>query len=668
MKLLTFIFKWSIRLLILFVIGIVGVLITSYALGPPEISNDPITVFYDEDAEAIGNKTEQEQAVVLEDIATEAVDATIVIEDRHFYEHHGFDLRGILRAAWKNLSSGNLKEGASTISQQYARNLYLSHEKTWLRKVKEAFYTIRLEMFYSKDTILTGYLNTIYYGHGAYGIEEASSLFFDKKAEDLSLAESAMIAGIPKGPTYYSPFNDKQKAIDRQQLILKQMLTHDFIDQAAYYEAISANLEFTNPQEKDDAFAHYFRDRALQEAGAILNEETSEVLSSGYKIYTTLDTELQTDTEKSLEDKVPEESDIQASVITLEPNTGAVKSLIGGTNYEESTFNRATNSKRLIGSAFKPILYYAALEHGYTPSTMLLSEPTSFPMGDGDVYEPKNFNGYYAYKPISLAQALALSDNIYAVKTNLFLKPEKVVDTARKFGLESDLPSVPSLALGSASVSLMEMTEAYGTIASGGKEIKAHSVTKIINQHGKTIYKHEEPKPNQVLDEQKAFLLSHLMTGMFDRRLNGYMDVTGSSIIDDLSHLYAGKSGTTDTDNWMIGFSPAAVTAVWTGYDDNQPIHNANEKPIAKKVWASAIESAHKGEEDTEFKVPDGIVKKLIDPESGKLATKNCPVARTTYFEKGTAPTEKCQLHSEEKDEGKSKDSKPFWKKLLDIF
>lgn len=668
LKFFTFTFKWAIRFFILFVLSIAGVLITSYLLGPPEISNDPITVFYDDEANSIGNKTEQEQTVVLEDIAPEAVDAIIVIEDRHFYDHHGFDIRGIIRAVWKNISSGNLSEGASTISQQYARNLYLSHEKTWLRKLKEAFYTIRLEMFYSKDTILTGYLNTIYYGHGAYGIEEASELFFDKKAKDLNLAEAAMIAGVPKGPTYYSPFNDKEKAKVRQELILKQMLTHNLIDQAEYYEAVSKELEFTDPDERKDIFANYFKDTALQEASTILKEDANEVLSSGYKIYTTLDTELQTDTEQSIHERIPDNSDIQSSIVTVNPKTGAIRSLIGGTDYEESTFNRAIHAKRLVGSAFKPILYYGALENGYTPSTMLLSKPTSFTMENGEVYEPKNFNGYYANKPISLSQAIAVSDNIYAVKTNLFLKPENVVDTAKKFGIQSDLPNMPSLALGSASISLMEMTDAYALIANEGKEVNSHTVTKIINQHGKTIYKREQPEPDQVLDEQKAFLLAHLMTGMFDRRLNGYMNVTGASIIDDLTNLYAGKSGTTNTDNWMIGFSPEAVTAVWTGYDDNQPIERGDEKPIAKNVWADTIEAAHKGKEDTEFKVPDGIVKKLIDPESGKLASDECPVARTTYFEAGTEPTEKCTIHSDEEKGNKEEKSESFWKKLLDLF
>ena len=670
LKFLKFTIKWSIRFLLLFVIGLAGVLITSYFMGPPEISANPITVFYDSDGNPIGDKTEQEHEVVLDDIASAAVDATLVIEDRHFREHHGFDFRGIARAIWRNLTSHDLKEGASTITQQYARNLYLSHEKTWLRKAKEAFYTIRLEMFYPKDTILAGYLNTIYYGHGAYGIEEASEFFFDKKAKDLNLAEAAMLAGIPKGPTYYSPFNDEERAFKRQDLILHQMLQHGFITQADYHKAKGTTLDFSDPDKYQETSAAFFRDTAMKETAELLNEEISEVRSSGYRVYTTLDNELQQATEENMEKHMPADSEIETGIMTLDPATGAVRSLIGGTDYEESAYNRATDAKRLVGSAFKPILYYAALENGFTPSTMLLSEPTSFDLPDGEAYEPTNYNGYYAYKPISLAQAIALSDNIFAVKTNLMLGPENVAQTARdKFGIESELPGVPSLALGSSSISLEEMTRAYGTVASGGKEVDGHTVTKIVDQSGKVVYTYSDEERQQVLNEQKAFLLTHLMTGMFDRRLNGYMDVTGSSIVDQLTQLYAGKSGTTDTDSWMIGFSPTAVTAVWTGYDDNTAIKKTNEKIIAKNIWAATIEKASNKEKETEFPVPDGIVKKLVDPETGQLAGDHCPVARTTYFEKGTEPTETCRLHKESANEEKDEpEGKPFWKRLLDMF
>lgn len=660
--------KRILYVIIFIAIGIGAVLTTSYLLGPPELSNEHVTVLYDKENNKIENTNSSHEQVELDDISPLLIDATIFAEDRNFYDHHGFDYKGIMRAIMKNIQSSSLKEGASTISQQYARNLYLSHEKTWIRKIKEAFYTIRLEMFYTKEEILTGYLNSIYYGHGAYGIEAASHVYFDKSANELTLAEAAMLAGVPKGPTYYSPFNNEENAFNRQEFILQLLLNENIISQAAYHTAIKEELIFEQPNVVENTAAPFFEDVVLKEARDILGEKDT-ILTGGYKIYTTLDQDLQMEMEKTLKDHIDQESDMEIGALAMQPTDGAIISLIGGKNYLDSPYNRAMGANRMVGSTFKPLLYYAALEHGYTATTMLLSEPTSFVIEEGDVYKPSNYNGYYANKPISLAQAMALSDNIYAVKTNLFLSPETVVETTRKFGITGELPEVPSLALGSASISLLEMVQAYGRIANGGKDINSYTIRKIVNQQGKVIYKKKEKDYNQLLDHKKTFILSHLMQGMFDRRLNGYMEVTGSSIIDKLSHHYAGKSGTTDSDSWMIGFSPSVVTGVWTGYDDNRPIKKTNEKSAAKKIWADTMEAAHDPVENVEFDVPSGVVKKLIDPNTGMLATNDCEVSRTTYFEEGTEPTQYCTTHLPVKEQQKEeKEDDNLIKRLLDLF
>lgn len=661
--------KILIRLFIFTLLCGGSVLAASYLLGPPSISNNYVTVLYDNDGNLIDNKHNINESIELNEISPYLVDATIIAEDKHFYEHYGFDYKGIGRAIIKNIQSSRLKEGASTITQQYARNLYLTHEKTWIRKLKEAFYTIRLEMFYSKDDILNGYLNSIYYGHGAYGVEAASHLFFDKSATDLSIAEAAMLAGIPKGPTYYSPFNNEENAFNRQQLILTLLRNDHVITEADFHTAKQEQLVFTEPNITTNSLAPHFTDLVLKETKKILNSEEESILTSGYKIYTTLNSDIQKEVEHSIDKKVDETSDIEIGVITMDPSSGAIVSLVGGRKYAQSSYNRATDARRMVGSTFKPFLYYAALENSYTSSTMLLSEPTSFTVKDGGVYEPRNYNGYYAYKPITLSQAMALSDNIYAVKTNLFLHPDEVIKTTKKFGITSDLPSVPSLALGSASISLIEMVRAYGMIANGGKDVHSYTVKKIENEQGKIIYEKSKTNSNQLLDRKKTFILTHLMTGMFDRRLNGYMEVTGSSIIDKLSHAYAGKSGTTDTDSWMIGFSPSFVTGVWTGYDNNEPIQRMNEKSIAKNVWADAIESAHNQEKDMDFQVPDGIVKRIIDPETGMLATTDCDINHAAYFEKGTEPTRHCTAHlPKEETKSNDKEENDFIKKLFELF
>src|SRR5699024_915638 len=433
-----------------------SVLAASYMLGPPGLSNDYVTVLYDQNGNKIENESSSHETVSLDEIAPHLINATILAEDKKFYEHHGFDYKGIVRAIIKNIQSSRLKEGASTITQQYARNLYLTHEKTWVRKLKEAFYTIRLEMFYSKDEILTGYLNSIYYGHGAYGIEAASRVYFDKSALDLTLGEAAMLAGVPKGPTYYSPFNNEENAFQRQDFILQLLLLEDVITQASYYTAKKEKLEFDQPNVTSESAAPYFEDVVLEEARRLLEGKEETVLTGGYRIYTTLDQELQNEFEKKAKKHVEQDSKWEISAVAINPDDGAIVSLVGEKDYRESPFNRATDAKRMVGSTFKPLLYYAALENGYTATTMLLSEPTEFAIEDGEVYKPSNYNGYYANEPISLAQAMALSDNIYAVKTNLFLSPETVAKTGQKFGIDSNLPHVPSLALGSASISLLE--------------------------------------------------------------------------------------------------------------------------------------------------------------------------------------------------------------------
>mgnify|MGYP001236393723 CR=1 FL=1 len=664
---LFFTFIYSI-FFILFLVSLF--LLFVYWLGPPPIEDEVGITIVDSTGQIIDDS--KPTIVPLDEMPDYLVDALILTEDQNFYQHFGFDIRGIARAVIRNIEAGQLREGASTITQQLARNLYLSHEKTWNRKIKESFYTVRLEMFYSKDTILTMYLNSIYFGHGAYGIGEASELFFDKKVHELSLAEATMLMGIPKGPTYYSPFNDLDNATSRQQFILDNLLRKQAITEADYYVAKSEELQFSERRQKGSSFAAHFIDFVWQEATEKLGLNEERLLNQNVTIHTTLDSDLQKRLEESLQHDVLTENEIEIGFVSVDPNSGGIRQMVGGKDYSLSPFNRATKAKRMVGSTFKPILYYAALENGFTATTMLQSEPTSFIMDDV-VYEPSNYNGYYAYEPISLAQAMALSDNIYAVKTHLFLSPEIVVKTAENFGITADLPNVASLALGTASIPLIEMVQAYSIIANGGNEVEYYAIEKIETKNGRVLYEKESTTPKRIFDAKKTFLLTHLMTGMFDRRLNGYMEVTGSSIIDRLPlHEYAGKSGTTSADSWMIGFSPKLVAGVWLGYDDNRPLRKREEKILAKQIWADVMNYAHQeDQEKLSFIPPSGIVSKVIDVETGLLATEYCDTTRTTFFEIGTEPTAYCNIHGPEhviEDEGFEEEKKPFYKQFFDFF
>ncbi|RDW20513.1 transglycosylase domain-containing protein [Oceanobacillus chungangensis] len=650
---------------------LIGIYFISFLMGPPALTSEENTIYYSNNGEVIGEDSglENRYWLDLDEIPPAIVDATILIEDQHFFEHNGFDLKRIAGAILKNIQSLSLKEGASTLTQQYARNVFLSHEKTWTRKLKEAFYTIRLEMYYSKEEILEGYLNTVYYGHGTYGVEAASKYFFDKSAEELDLAEAAMLAGVPKGPTYYSPFNNAENAINRQAIILQLMLNNNAITMQEYEHAKKEVLAYSQTRkiDKKKKIGPYFQDLALKEAAKLLDLEMKAVRTGGFNIYTTLDVDEQSKLETTTSATISGQSNIEIGAMAMDPESGAIRALIGGRDYQKSPFNRAVDALRMPGSTFKPFLYYAALNNGYTASTLLESKPTTFTLEDGEVYSPSNYNDYYAEEPITLAQALSLSDNIYAVKTNLYLGTDNLVKTARQFGITSDLPAVPSLALGTATVSLKEMVTAYGMLANGGKQIDGHTIEKITDRNGNIIFERDNDPGRQVLEPKQAFILTNLMTGMFDHNLDGYTTVTGASIADSLTRPYAGKSGTTKSDNWMIGYSPSLVTGIWTGYDDNRAMEIVAENAYAKQIWANFMEDAHKELPQENFTVPVGVVGIPIDPTTGALATPYCDTSVIMYFEMGTEPRRYCMEHFHKEDKVGPNQNKGIVERWFDL-
>ncbi|MGJ9458232.1 transglycosylase domain-containing protein [Oceanobacillus sp. CF4.6] len=662
-------------ILSLFALGILSlatIYLLAFLMGPPQLAGDQATIIYDQNDTIIGEKRDVliKHWVPLDDIPPLVVDATVMIEDQRFFDHQGFDYKRIGGAILKNITSASLKEGASTLTQQYARNLFLTPEKTWTRKIKEAFYTVRLEMFYSKEEILEGYLNTIYYGHGAYGIQSASNYFFNKAVTDLTLAEVSMLTGIPKGPTYYSPLNNEENANQRQRLILQTLRGKNIISEAEQAAALEEKLVYSVTP-KNPGAAPYFQDEVLQEASRLLDLDQSEIRAAGYQIHTTLNSEFQKHLEENILETIKGTSDVETAAISMDPHTGAVLAMVGGRDYEKSSYNRAVDAKRMSGSTFKPLLYYAALHHGYTASTQLMSKPTVFEMENGDVYQPSNFNGYYANEPITLAQALALSDNVYAVKTNMYLGPEKLVETAEQFGLNGDFPAVPASALGTASVSVENMTAAYGMLANGGQKVASYTIEEIINRHGKKVYEKKLDTREKVLDPKKTFILTHLMTGMFDEEMSGYTSVTGSGITNQLTNLYAGKSGTTNSDSWMIGYSPSIVTGIWTGYDDNRNMELVSESAYAKEIWAAFMEAAHEGQAQGAFAMPSGVVGIPIDPATGKRATPDCGTSRVMYFEKGTEPRSYCSEHDsseEEIEHLEDSEEKGVFERWFDVF
>jgi penicillin-binding protein 2D len=649
-----------------------GVLIYAKILGPPPLAVPQSTLYYSADGSIIGesNNGQKRYWVSLEEIATPVIQATVAIEDRKFYDHNGFDYKRIAGAILADVKALAKVQGASTITQQYARNLYLEHDKTWKRKLMEAFYTIRLEMNYTKSEILEGYLNTIYYGHGAYGIQAASQYYFGKNAIDLTLAEASLLSGVPKGPGIYSPLINPEKAKQRQKIILNMMVENKYMKKDAATLAAAEKLTFLGkyPHAKKE-IAPYYQDAVRNALKNQLNLDDRTIELGGLKVYTTLDTKQQAVAEETVAKLISKETEIEAALVAVNPKNGHVKAMVGGRDYEKSPFNRAIQAVRQPGSTVKPLLYYAALEQGFTPSTMMRSEPTTFKFQDGRPdYSPHNFNSLYANGEISLAQALAVSDNVIAVKTHLFLGEDSMVETAKRFGIQSKMAKVPSLALGTSGVRVLEIANAYSHFANGGKKVEPVFITKVVNHQGDVIYDHKSSQET-VLNPQQAFVMTQMLSGIFDPKLNGYTSVTGNSVIKNMTRPYAGKSGTTETDSWMVGFTPQLVSAVWTGYDKGKPIDLPVEKMYAKNIWVRFMEDALQDEPIKNFKRPkEGVVGVFVNPANGLLASEDCPVKRYTYFVSGTEPTEYCTDHIshtiiEEKTKDKPK-KKPWYKRI----
>ena len=632
------------------------------------------SIFYAADQSIIGEAYNGEKRywVTLDEISPQLIDATIAVEDRRFFSHNGFDYRRIVGAILADIKARAKVQGASTITQQYARNLFLEHKKTFSRKLQEALYTIRMEIHYSKEEILEGYLNTIYYGHGAYGIESAAHYYFGKSAIDLTVEEASMLAGIPKGPSIFSPFNNEQRALERQKVVLYSMVANGNITANDVDTILEMPLQYGERKHLPKEYmAPYFQDAVR----AVLRNELQlqeELLKGGLHIYTTLDPNLQSIAEAEIAEGLKSEPELQVGFVAMNPNTGQVKALVGGRNYEESPFNRATQAERQPGSTFKPLLYYKALENGFTPSTPFRSEKTTFTFDEGRAtYMPKNFNNLYPNSELTMLQALPLSDNVYAVKTHLYLGEDQVADMARLLGITSSITPVPALALGTSPVKVIDMATAYSVFANGGKSAKPVFIEKVVTFKGEVLFERDK-KREQILDKDKTFVLNHMMTGMFDPRLNGYTSVTGNKLVGTVTRPYAGKSGTTETDSWMIGYTPQLVSAVWTGFDDNKQMMRRDQ--LVKYVWAGFMEKALLNRSVEAFRPTDGVVGVYVNPESGLLATENCPVSRLTYYEAGTEPVEYCHLHHvgevevEEEVERPSDDSKSegrWWRKLL---
>lgn len=640
------------RLLLLSVTMIMAVLTIFLSLrlyaqitGAPSLSVPKASVFLDKDGKQIGDRFSAERRywVDLDDMSPFLIDAVVATEDKNFYSHNGFDYRRIAGALLKDAKSGRKVEGASTITMQYAKNLYLTFEKTWKRKITEALYAYRMEIFYEKDVILEGYLNTVYFGHGMYGVEAASKFYFGKSAKDLTLEESAVITAIAKGPSVYSPIENPEKSRERTLLVLSLMEAQGYITARQEGRATNEQITLKNREWADSKrVAPYFLDEVWREAEKVLVAKGRYPAEGGWTIRTTLDPLHQQAAEETIAKWMPD-SGLQVGFMSIETGTGAITSLIGGVNYTESPFNRATQAKRQPGSAMKPILYAAALEDGFSPLTFLSTEKTIFTYDEGrSTYEPNNVNGKFAGHPISLAQALAISDNIYAVKTLEDIGYKKFSKMAERLGVDGEFEESPATALGTSLVTLSDMTNAYNRVASGGIETVPTTILSISDADGKTVYEHPKKSKKHVISEQDAFVLTHLMTGMFDPVFNDYSTATGLSMRSKQTRPYAAKSGTTISDQYLIGYTPSLTAGIWTGYDVGKQLTDTTDKAASKKIWIDFMETVNRGLPPEPFIPPNGVNGVIIDVDTGGIAVNECEKQRLVYVKEKDMPQKLC--------------------------
>lgn len=601
---------------------------------------------YDNKDELLYQGSSSKEWTYLENINQDTINAVLAIEDKNFYNHYGFDVLRIGKAFFTNIQNQKIVQGASTITQQLVKNLYLDFDKTWERKGKEAFLTIITEMQYKKDDILEAYLNTINYGQGNYGISNASKYYFNKTPSELSLEESIMLAGIPKSPNNYNPISNKEKCIKRANIVASLMYKSEYITKEEFDNINFDNVPIYGKNEKHNLqMIMYYQDAVLKELNDIgISNETLE--KGGLQIYTNLDMKKQASLEKNILEYSNNIEEIQAASIIVNPENGKVEALTGGMDYSKSEYNRALKSKRQVGSTMKPFLYYAALENDMVSSSTFKSEATTFNINNKLNYSPSNYNDKYANKDITMAAAIAFSDNIYAVKTNLFLGVDSMIEVANRCGIREELQKNASLALGTDEINMLDYATGYATLASGGYKKDLYFIRKITDSDGKIIYEHKDSK-KLVLNPNYTYILNELLANTTSSNFKDYTNATAVSIASKLSQKYAIKTGTTKSDYWTIGYNPENLMLIWIGYDDNKEFTKGYGS-VTKNIWADTMEEVSTKNKNNWYKTPDNVVGVLLDSVTGKPTTDETK-AIIYYYLKGTEPDASQIVSKEEK-------------------
>ena len=654
----TLINKKNIVILLIIMSGIICGILSGFFLALthdlPQISSlenfrpSAVTRIYSSDKVLIAELfAEKRDPVPLKVIPEYLKKAIVTTEDRNFYTHSGIDLKGIARAIIKDIWAGKFVEGASTITQQLAKTLFLNPKKTLVRKLKEAFLAFHLERRYTKDEILELYLNQVYFGSGAYGVESAARIFFNKSVKDLTLAECSLVSAMPKAPSRYSPLVNRDLAIKRRNIVLKQMLETGIINETEYNNALNETLNLSK-KNKNSLKAPYFVEYVKDFLENIIG--SSRLYKGGLTIYTTLSYELQKTAEDAitkglsdLESRMKQQGiinpDPQSALVCLDIQSGGILAMIGGKDFYKSPYNRATIARRQPGSAFKPIVYAHAIEKGFTQNMKILDAPVVFRGGKaGEDWKPENFSKTYQGE-ITLRKALALSENIPAVRLIEMLGPSSVVQFGYKLGIKSTLSPNLSLALGTSEVTLLELTSAYTVFPNRGKSIKPYGVMEVVDHNGRIVWR-AKPKKRLVMSRTNAAIMTDMLMAVIKEGTGKKANIIKRSV--------AGKTGTTDKckDALFVGFSPSIATGVWVGRDKFVTLGKRETGArAALPIWMEFMEKALADKPCSGFRVkyfdiPDDVVRMNIDPVSGLSANAKSPNAVTALFKKGTEPRE----------------------------
>ncbi len=725
-----------------------------------------ITRVYASDGQVIGEFYIERRIVVpINRMPKHLINAMLAAEDSKFYEHEGIDYMGIFRAFYKNLKAGRIVQGGSTITQQVAKSFFLSSEKKLSRKIREAIMAYRIEKQLTKDEILHLYLNQIYFGNGAYGVEAASETYFGKNVEDINLAEAALLAGLPKAPSRYSPYANPELAKQRQEFILKRMLEEGFITLDEAEKALNEPLKLKPKRIRTLWVAPYFTEYVRRYVEEKYGEDL--LYKGGLNVYTTLDVNLQKaaneavsyglrrhdkrrgyrgpvmtlktiegiesfreETQRKLEKRplsvgkiykgvvieiddkakslkvalgrydgiiryadmawaknynptqdpkggktvdpirlfnigdvievmvkaLPEDASspiplkleqeplAQAALLAIEPESGYVRALVGGADFSKSQYNRAIQARRQPGSAFKPIIYAAALDKNYTPATIVVDSPLVFEDKNNDAqWKPRNFEEKF-HGPTTIREALTKSRNVVTVKVLRDIGIDYAISYARKLGIKSKLSRDLSLALGSSGVSLLEMTVAYSTFANMGWRPDPIFITKITDREG-NVLEERRPHSEPVISPQTAYIMTNLLQGVIENGTGWRAKALGRPA--------AGKTGTTNNlnDAWFIGYVPGLVAGAWIGYDDEKPLGKMETgSRAALPIWLRFMQAATEGTPPENFPMPDGMEFAKIDPETGLLAGPNTKNPVFEVFKVGTAPKKMAKSPEDEKE------------------